>query len=147
MPLDADEAANRRQVPDDTRERVIVVTEPREVAALAVEAARVREQVPDAHIRRPGPGTGVEVEERERERRRERLRHGRDAEGRVRVAPDRRRLIASVDPQARGERGHAQRSAAASHVAWKYRLDQGLLPYFAARPGLRVLPSRVAGTR
>ena len=102
----ADEARHRRQLRDGGRQRVVAVAEPREVAALARVAARVREQVADAHVSRPDAGRFVGIEQREREGGGERLGDRGDAKTRVRRTADGELGRPSVDEDADRERGH-----------------------------------------
>ncbi len=95
--LDGQEPPHGSQLGDDAGKRVVTVAEATEIATLRVEAARVREQVADAHVCRPDAGRVLDVEQVESEGGRERLGHGRDPKAGVRVAADSERFDLAVD--------------------------------------------------
>ncbi len=142
--FDREEAAHRRQFRDDAGQRVVAVAEPAQVTALAVVPARVRKQVPNAHVGRPDAGRGLDIEQAERERRRERLGHGSDPEPRRRVAadPDRLDVLADRRPDCQRRNIPGHRRGLTNRV--KRRIAASIR-YPNQRPGLgRARPSFAA---
>src|SRR5439155_4894057 len=98
---------------------------------LAVVSARMREQMPHAHVRLPDPRCPLELEEVERERGRERLRDRRDVEPGARIAADGCCLNPAADRDSEGHRRHVPGEHRGLGSLQKSRIRDDSLPYCA----------------
>ena len=128
-------------------ERTVALAEACEVAAFAVVAARMAEQVAHAHVGRPDAGGSSGVEQPESEARGERLRDRGDEEARLGLAADRRRLRRARRPSSR-QRARARPRRPPRPRKRRETSNPSGIRYPTARPGLgrARLPSRRAET-